>query len=112
MTERALPSWARDAIVNGVSPGELKESGDRAINTWLLKTAMSAINSGQNQLRWEEQLEAADSELGIQMRRDHRKMKRPPATIRKVLDKTWTRAEEIVNLGEGWTKGKVAIISE
>jgi hypothetical protein len=110
VSERALPAWARDVMVDGVPQAELRESGDRAINRWLLKTAMSAINCGQDRIRWEEQLESADSTLGLQVRRDKRKMKRPAATIRKTLDKTWARAEEIVNQGEGWTKEDVIVI--
>lgn len=93
--DRALPTWARHLICEGVPAADLAtKRADRAVWTALLRTAASASVRGQHQWEWEDQLLAADSRLGQQARRHGRGKVRSPEQFMALLDKVWTRADQ------------------
>lgn len=94
---RALPGRIRDLICDGVPPSALvKGRADRAVYNSVLSTAMSANVHGQHQIDWEDQLLAADSRLGQQMRRHGNGKVRSGEQVMQYLDKVWTKADALL----------------
>lgn len=90
--DRALPARTIDLIREGVSPADLRERGDQAVFSALVKTAMSACQRGWDCWEWIEVVHDARSHLGQQLRLRGGAKLRTPQAIQKTMDAAWEAA--------------------
>jgi hypothetical protein len=89
---RALPGRTIDLIREGVSPADLRERGDRAVYSALVRTAMSACQRGWDCWEWEAEVQAAQSHLGQQVRLRVGAKPRTAKAVVAMLSDAWEAA--------------------
>jgi hypothetical protein len=99
-----LPGWAIDLIRDGVGPGELRASGQKAVYGALVSTALSAVNAGWSRPRWEDEVERPGSKLGLQNRLGANGKERTKRSSNRSLNLAWERAEKYATANPPWTR--------
>ena len=92
--DRALPGWAIDLIRDGVTSADLKERGDRAVWSALLRIAHTAQIRGWGVVEWEAQILEDRNVLARQLRTKRDGRPKPARTVDKTLSKAWDAAWE------------------
>jgi hypothetical protein len=107
--DRALPSRTIDLIREGVSPADLRERGDQAVFSALVKTAMSACQRGWDCWEWVEVVHDARSHLGQQVRLKGGAKPRTAQAVAKTMDAAWEAAT--VKVSESPATGRDAALA-
>jgi hypothetical protein len=98
--DRALPSHIIDRIRDGVTAGELRAAGDKAVWNALVSTASSAAQRRWPHYEWAQLVSGPGSDLGRQAARDSRGRTRSAAQVDQVLVRAWRAAEKFLQNAE------------
>lgn len=82
-----------DILRDGAQPADLRVGYDLGVSRLLGVTALSALNRGYTQSRWEAEVFDPRSRLGSQVRVNRRGKLRTETAVRTALDSAWRRAK-------------------